>query len=203
MYFQFWFTAFNLSGVITGKLRNKMKTLNIYVLKSFLITFGMAIGVLTFVMMGARLVKIFEYISQGIPVVNFLLFMVYIMPIVLTFTVPWAVLVAVMLVFGRLSADTEITAMRACGVSILQVVSPILIVTFLMTLLCLYLQVEVGPPLLGKSRSLMAATVVDQPLAIFEPGKPVDFENNIIYIDDKIGEDEVKDIQIFTMDEKI
>jgi len=74
-----------------------MKTLNLYVLKNFLITFGMAIGVLTFVMMGARLVKIFEYISQGIPVVNFLLFMLYIMPIVLTFTVPWAVLVAVML----------------------------------------------------------------------------------------------------------
>lgn len=202
MYFQFQFTYFDLSGVITGKLRNKMKTLNLYVLKSFLVTFGMAIGVLTFVMMGARLVKIFEYISQGIPVVNFLLFMLYIMPIVLTFTVPWAVLVAVMLVFGRLSADTEITAMRACGVSILQVVSPILIITFFMTLLCLYLQVEVGPPLLGKSRSLMAATVVDQPLALFEPGKPVDFENNIIYIDDKISEDEVKDIQIFTMDEK-
>ena len=143
MYFQFLFTYFDLSGVITGKLRNKMKTLNLYVLKSFLVTFGMAIGVLTFVMMGARLVKIFEYISQGIPVVNFLLFMLYIMPIVLTFTVPWAVLVAVMLVFGRLSADTEITAMRACGVSILQVVSPILIITFFMTLLCLYLQVDV------------------------------------------------------------
>lgn len=179
-----------------------MKTLNVYVLKNFIITFGMAIGVLTFVMMGARLVKIFEYISQGIPVFNFLLFIVYIMPIILTFTIPWAVLVAVMLVFGRLSADTEITAMRACGISILQIVSPILIITFLMTLLCLYLQVEVGPPLLGKSRSLMEATIVDQPLAIFEPGKSVNFENNIIYIDDKISEDEVKGIQIFTMDEK-
>lgn len=178
-----------------------MKTLNIYVLKNFLITFGMAIGVLTFVMMGARLVKIFEFISRGIPISNFLLFMMYIMPIVLTFTIPWAVLVAVMLVFGRLSADTEITAMRACGVSILQIVSPILIITFLMTILCLYLQVEVGPPLLGKSRSLMESTIIDQPLALFEPGRRVEFENNIIYIDDKISDNEVKDIQIFTMDE--
>ena len=27
------------------------------------------------------------------------------------------------------------------------------------------------------------------------------FENNIVYIDDKVGEDEVKDVQIFTMSE--
>ena len=78
-----------------------------------------------------------------------------------------------MLVFGRMSADCEITAMRACGISIMQIVSPILIITFLLTLFCLYLQVEVGPPLLGKSRSLSRQR--DQPaLAIFEPGKPIE-----------------------------
>jgi hypothetical protein len=49
MYFQFLFTVFDLSGMATGKLLIKMKTLNLYVLKNFLITFGMAIGVLTFV----------------------------------------------------------------------------------------------------------------------------------------------------------
>jgi lipopolysaccharide export system permease protein len=179
-----------------------MKTLNLYVTKGFLLTFGMSIGILTFGMMGARLVKIFDYISQGIPISNFFLFTMYILPIVLTFTVPWAILVAIMLVFGRLSADSEITAMRACGVSILQIVSPILIITFLMTLLCLFLQVEVGPPWLGKSRSLLAATVINQPMAIFEPGRPINYDNNIIYIDDKVGKDELRDIQIFTMDDK-
>ncbi|MCP3968466.1 MAG: YjgP/YjgQ family permease [Lentisphaerae bacterium] len=175
-----------------------MKTLNIYVLKGFLLTFGMAIGILTFGMMGARMVKIFDYVSQGVPLGNFFLFVLYIMPIVLTFTVPWAILVAIMLVFGRLSADSEITAMRACGVSILQVVSPIMIIATLMTAVCLYLQVNVGPPLLGASRQLMKKTVIDSPTAIFAPGKPVRYENNIIYIDDKKN-DILQDIQIFTM----
>ena len=121
-----------------------MKTLNWYVTRGFLLAFSMAIAILTFGMTGANLVKVLDYVSQGISFWTFLEFTLYILPIILTFTVPWAVMVAVMLVFGRMSADCEITAMRACGISIMQIVSPILIITFLLTLFCLYLQVEVG-----------------------------------------------------------
>ncbi|MBQ6352110.1 MAG: LptF/LptG family permease [Lentisphaeria bacterium] len=118
-----------------------MKTLNWYVTRGFLGAFLMAIGILTFAMTGANLIKVLDYLSQGISFWTFCRFTVYILPIVLTFTVPWAVMVAVMLVFGRLSADSEITAMRACGVSILQIVSPIMLLTVVLTALCLYLQV--------------------------------------------------------------
>ena len=176
-----------------------MKILNWYVTRGFLLAFFMAIGILTFGMTGANLVKVLDYVSQGISFVTFFEFTLYILPIILTFTVPWAVMVAVMLVFGRLSADSEITAMRACGVSILQIVSPILIITFFLMLFCLYLQVEVGPPLLGKSRTLMQTAAINQPLAIFEPGKQIEFENTIIYIDDKEGEDGIKGVQIYTL----
>jgi len=148
-----------------------MKILNWYVTRGFLLAFSMAIAILTFGMTGANLIKVFDLVSQGISFWTFLKFTGYILPIVLTFTVPWAVMVAVMLVFGRMSADSEITAMRACGISIMQIVSPILIFTFLLTVLCLYLQVEVGPPFLGKSRELMKTAAIDQPLALFEPGK--------------------------------
>ena len=127
-----------------------MKTLNWYVTRGFLGAFLMGIGILTFAMTGAHLIKVLDYISRGVSFWTFCKFTAYILPIVLTFTVPWAVMVAVMLVFGRLSADSEITAMRACGVSILQIVSPIMLLTVLLTALCLYLQVEVGPPLLGR-----------------------------------------------------
>jgi len=176
-----------------------MKTLNWYVTRGFLLAFFMAIAILTFGMTGANLVKVLDYVSQGISFWTFAEFTMCILPIVLTFTVPWAVMVAVMLVFGRMSADSEITAMRACGVSIMQIVSPILIITFLLTLLCLYLQVEVGPPLLGKSRTLMADAAIDQPLAIFEPGKPIDWDNAIIYIDDKQGDDKILGVQLYLL----
>ncbi len=177
-----------------------MKILNLYVTRGFLLAFCMAIGILTFGMTGANLVKVLDYVSQGIPLSAFVRFTLYILPIVLTFTVPWAVMVAVMLVFGRLSADSEITAMRACGVSILQIISPIMLLTVLLTGVCLYLQTELGPPLLGKSRQLMKIEAIHQPMAIFEPGRVVRHENYIISIDEKEGENKLKGIQIFALD---
>ena len=176
-----------------------MKTLNTYVTRGFLLAFLMSIGILTFGMTGANLVKVLEFVSQGISFFTFVEFTYLIMPVMLTFTVPWAVMVAVMLVFGRLSADNEITAMRACGISILQIVSPILIITFLLTLGCLYLQLEAGPPLLKKARGLMSKAVIDQPLALFEPGKQISFENTIIYINDKDEANNLKGVTLYTL----
>ena len=178
-----------------------MKILNWYVTRGFLVAFAMAIGILTFALTGANLVKVLEYVSRGLPLAVFGKFILYILPIVLTFTVPWAVMVAVMLVFGRLSADSEITAMRSCGVSIMQIVSPILILTFGLTILCLYLQVEVGPPLLGESRSMIKKAAMDKPQALFEPGTQIKYENTIIYIGDKVNDSDLKDITLYKLRE--
>ena len=85
-----------------------MKTLNWYVTRGFLTTFFMAIGILTFAMTGAQLIKILTILSS-VSFWTFCKYTLYILPWALTFTVPWAVMAAVMLVFGRLSADSEIT----------------------------------------------------------------------------------------------
>ncbi len=179
-----------------------MKTLNIYVTRGFLGTFCMALGILTFGMMGARLVKIFELLSQGMPIGDVLLFIAYSMPIVLSYTIPWAVLVSVMLVFGRLSADTEITAMRACGISVLQIIAPILMITFGLTIICFYIQTMVGQHYLGEARRNIKYTAVSNPLSVFEIGRPMNFEGNIIYIEDRVGKNKIKGVQIFTMNRK-
>jgi lipopolysaccharide export system permease protein len=176
-----------------------MWILNWYVTRGFLLAFCMAIGILTFGMTGANIVKVLDFLAQGIPLMIFLKFMLYILPVILTFTVPWAVMVAVMLVFGRLSADSEITAMRACGVSILQIVSPILLITVGLTALCLYLQIEVGPPLLGKSRELLKIEAINQPLALFEPGRQIYYDNTIISIADKTPDGRLKGVQLYKL----
>ncbi len=179
-----------------------MKTLNIYVTRSFVVTFLMATGLLTFGLLGAHLVKIFEYLSKGIPISVAGMFMLYVLPVIMTMTIPWAILVSIMLVFGRLSADSEITAMRACGVSILQIISPILVLTIMLSSVCLFLQMDAGPRLLGEARSLVKEIGLNQPLALLDPGRPIEFEGNYIYIDDRVGENEIRDIQIYRMDKE-
>lgn len=190
-----WYVKRKIFYCYFRELYKSMRILNWYVTKSFLITFFMAILVLTFAMTGANLVKVLDFISQGIPFYVFAKYMLYILPRVLTFTVPWAVMVAIVLVFGRLSADSEITAMRACGVSIMQIVSPILLITFMLTALCVYLQVEIGPPLLGKSREMLSLEAANRPLALFEPGSPFSIDDGssrvVICIDNKSGENKL------------
>lgn len=178
-----------------------MKRLNWYVTKSYLTTFIMAIGILSFGMTGAQLMKSIEYFTQGVPISvagEFLLFMV---PMVLTFTVPWASLVSIMLTFGRMSADNEITAMRACGVSILQIISPIIMASFLFSCLCLYLQLEVAPKMQGKGRELLASMLVSHPVAMFTPGIPLEFDKFSIYIDRKDNDNNIYDIQLYVLDD--
>ena len=175
-----------------------MKTLNIYVTKAFLATFLTAIGILTFGMTGARLMKVFEYISSGVPAVNAFTFLLYVLPIVLAFTIPWAALVSVMLVFGRLSADNEITAMRSSGISILQIVSPIIVIAFFLTCICLYLQLQIGPYYLGKARTMVKNVLVDQPTSIFEPGLPNKFNDLLIYIGGKEN-NVIREVQVYRL----
>ena len=175
-----------------------MSILNRYVVKNFMVAFAMAILILTFAMTGANLIRVLDFVSRGIPLSVFGTYTLYMMPRILTFTVPWAVMVAVMLVFGRMSADSEITAMRACGISILQIVSPLLLITMALTALCIYLQVEVGPPLLGKSRTMLEQAGLERPLAMFEPGHPLTLRSGessiVINIDNKIGDKELQGI---------
>ena len=119
-----------------------MFILNWYVTKNFLATFTMSIVVLTFAMTGANLMRVIEYISQGLSPLIAGKFLLLALPMALAFAIPWASLVSIMLVFGRMSADNEITAMRACGISILQIISPIIVSSFLLTCVCLWLQLQ-------------------------------------------------------------
>ncbi len=163
-------------------------------------TFLSAIGILTFFMVGGRLYKIIDKLMEGVPLSAFLIMIGYMLPVVLSFTIPFAMLVSVMLIFGRLSADNEITAMRACGVSITQIIAPILLVAYLLSGLCLYLQLDIGPSLLGASRAILKNVALDNPTALIEPGRSVHYNNYIIYVGEKDGE-KLSDIQLISIDD--
>jgi LPS export ABC transporter permease LptF len=178
-----------------------MKTLNWYVTKNFIITFFASIGILTFGMMGGRLIKIFEFISRGVPTSAVFKFILYISPLVMANSIPFAILVSIMLVFGRMSADSEITAMRACGVSILQIIAPIMLIIFVMTCVCLYLRMDIVPYCTWRAGSFIKKVVIDEPMSILEPGRPVEFENYHIYVEAK-EKNTIKNVQVFIMGEK-
>ena len=95
-----------------------MKIIERYVFKAFLSSFLLAFVVLSFVLTIGLLVQIIGYIMDGVPMSLVGEFCMVSLPETLQWSMPLALLVSSILVFSRLSADSEIAAMRALSLSL-------------------------------------------------------------------------------------
>src|SRR5262249_49912028 len=87
---------------------------------------GLMIYVLVFLM--NALFELAELaIKKEMPVGIVIKLLTYLLPRVLEMTLPMAALLGILIGIGRLSADSEIVALRASGVSYLKIVSPVLV----------------------------------------------------------------------------
>jgi lipopolysaccharide export system permease protein len=67
------------------------------------------------------------------------------LPWIMVMTIPMSLLFGILIAIGRLSADSELVALRAGGVSLFTLYRPILVLSALLTGLNVYLMVEVLP----------------------------------------------------------
>jgi lipopolysaccharide export system permease protein len=165
-----------------------MKVIERYVFGSFLSSFFLAAFILTFVLTIALMVEIVGFILDGVPASLVGEFALVSFPETLQWTMPLALLVSSVLVFSRLSADSEIAAMRACGVNLLTVMKwPVLFGLFC-TLLGMYINNEVATRGHEVRRSLKAKVSVETGLEVLEPGRVIsDFPKAKIYFGRKEG----------------
>lgn len=101
-----------------------MKILHRYILKGHFFPFFFAISLFTFIFFLSEIIKSSELIisKQAPPILIFNLFLCYI-PATFNITIPIALLMATLISWGKLKAETEITAMWASGISL---ISPII-----------------------------------------------------------------------------
>ena len=106
------------------------------------------------------------------------------LPPVLPFTIPFGVLIGILIGLGRMSADGEITAMRAAGVSSRKVIAPVLLFAALGTGLAAWASLRLTPYSFRERarivNELMATRLSPeiQPRVFIE-----DFEHTVLYVD--------------------
>jgi lipopolysaccharide export system permease protein len=105
-----------------------MGILSLYIIREIASLFLLGIAVFTLILLMGRLIKLTELVvSRGVPLADVSRMIIYLMPSFLVFTIPMAFLLAVLLAFGRLSADNEITVIKASGISLVQIMPPVLV----------------------------------------------------------------------------
>ena len=104
------------------------KVLNRYLFLECLPPLGISVAVFSFVLLMHRLLLLSDLVlTKGVAVIEVLQLLALAFPGVLSLLFPASLLLAVLFAVGRLSADSEIVAMRACGVGLAQNLRPVML----------------------------------------------------------------------------
>ena len=163
-----------------------------------------AVGLFAFVVALPNIVRdlLGPLLAGQITGLGFLRFVWLFLLYAISFALPMGVLTGVLLTLGRLSADSEITAMRASGLSVVRIARPIFILGFICGLAALYINLEASPRARVQFQRELAEAVRANPLNFIVPKTFIrDFRNTVIYVGEKNG-NELRDIWLWELDDR-
>lgn len=179
-----------------------MRTLHLYLTRETLATLLMTVLVFTFVLLLGNLFKeIAALIASGQVAPGFLLKAIgLLIPYVLVFSLPMGMLTATLLVFGRFSADHELTAARAGGISLLSLSAPVLAIGVLMSALSGWMNLQVAPQCRVAYKTMLFEYGLENTAALLTEKGFTDFPDHRVYVG-SISGDTLRDVVIYQHDE--
>jgi len=129
-------------------------------------------------------------------------FILLVIPISLSLAIPFAFLTAILLVFGRLSADNEFISMRMAGLSMTRICAPVAAVGIFFTAVCAWVNLSVTPAAKREMEGMKASLfnlMKREPLLLF-PDRSVmgDLPDHLVFARKEGGK--LKGLQLIKME---
>jgi LPS export ABC transporter permease LptF len=172
-----------------------MKILQRYVLKEIGLPFVLSFVTLNFIFLAGYLVKAADLIiGRGIPLLDTAAVLILAMPEMMSYTAPMSLLTAVLIVFGNLSQNNEIRAMKASGIHPFMVMTPAFLAALALSFVMFAFNDQIATNAGFQFRKLTKQMLIKHPAAIIEPGRFVKISENITFLAKEMNGKELRDI---------
>ena len=139
----------------------------------------------TFVIFLQSVDKLFDVLVRGASAKTVLTLFALAVPPLLPLTIPFGMLVGILIGLGRMASDGEIIAMRAAGVSSRKVIAPVLLFATMATGLAAFASLRLTPLSYRESNRIINELIATRLSAEIQPRVfTEDFPNTILYVGD-------------------
>ncbi len=164
----------------------------------------MAVAVFVFILVFFKMLKVAgDALASGQIGGHMLFYLIGItIPVMLPYALPLGLLTAILLVLGRMSAQNEIVAMKAAGLSLWRITTPVFALALIGVVISGIINVYYAPIADTAFRATLQNAVQRDPLSFFTPRTFVkDFPGYVIFADRREG-NELKEIYVWELDDQ-
>lgn len=141
-----------------------MRTISRYITRQVWMPAALAAVLVTFVIVAGGLRQQLGDLLDKVPFAqlrfaDIVTVAVFSLPAALGFILPITFMFGIMFAFGRLAMSSELTAMRACGISLKQIIAPVLVLGMVVSVACFLLQDVAQPRAMKRLSQLLTQDV--------------------------------------------
>ena len=145
-------------------MRNSIPLLDRYIASELIPTFFLGTGIFSSlgVAIGYLSDLINKVIDSNLPLTSALEILLLKVPEFIAYSLPISVLLATLLTYSRLSSDSELVALRSCGISLYRLVAPTLILSFFVAIALLVFNETVVPAANYRATSILVNAIKEE-----------------------------------------